>query len=462
MYWRICRWADHKTREQKNITDGKDRNYGFKSIGVLATSDNRQDDFADLGIHSTWIKWAEPTAEAIRQACLAKETRIAHEAPELPALWVASIEISQSKFMGPINLDLNTQFNCLIGGRGTGKSTELEYLRWGLCDQPPSFSDEDELPDFQSKRSNLIAHTLMPLEAVVTISVDVNGVVHIVRRHAKDGKVSLKIGDGEFGDRSEEEIRTLLPLQAYSQKQLSSVGVRTDELVRFIRSPLKKQLDVFDEEERKFKAEIRKHYGSLRAKSELLRQIEREELELDSLVKQEKSLRSQLKGLDDEDQKILAVHDLFVQEGELVSKWQRNVQQIREVINEATETVALLPDRPEVSDDFPNASLLNEADQAMVVFVDDVSARLSTLSKDIDAGSALLKPVEKYISTWTSALDEHESKYEGAKQKASPQQKLLTQIKEVEAGAKQVRQSIGEKKSTLAKCRTPETDYADA
>ena len=24
----------------------------------------------------------------------------------------------------------------VIGGRGTGKSTILEYLRWGLCDQP--------------------------------------------------------------------------------------------------------------------------------------------------------------------------------------------------------------------------------------------------------------------------------------------------------------------------------------
>ncbi len=451
-----------KLGNKKHITDGKDRNYGFKSIGVLATSDNRCGNFTELGIHSTWVKWAEPTAEAIRQACLAKETRIAHEEPELPALWVSSIEVNQSKFMGPINLDLNTQYNCLIGGRGTGKSTVLEYLRWGLCDQPPSFSDEDELPDFQAKRSNLIARTLVPLDATVAISVQVNGVPHIVRRRAQDGKVSLKIGDGEFGERTEEEIRTLLPLQAYSQKQLSSVGVRTDELVRFIRSPLKKQLDVFDDEETKFRAGIRKHYGALRAKTELERQIERETLELDSLAKQEKSLRGQLKGLNDEDQKILAAHDSFVQEGQFVSNWQQNIQRIREVISEASDTVAPLPDRPEVADDLPNASLIKKTEQAMVTLADQVRARLAALSKDIVPESNLLTPVEKHIATWTSASDEHEAKYEGAKQKASSQQKLLAQIKEVEDRTKQVRLSINGKQSELAKCGTPETKYTEA
>ena len=39
--------------------------------------------------------------------------------------------------MGPIVIELNPQYNAIIGGRGTGKSTILEYLRWGLTDEPP-------------------------------------------------------------------------------------------------------------------------------------------------------------------------------------------------------------------------------------------------------------------------------------------------------------------------------------
>ena len=42
---------------------------------------------------------------------------------------------------------------------------------------------------------------------------------------------------------SEEEVRRLLPIQAYSQKQLSDVSVRVDELSRFITAPIRAELD---------------------------------------------------------------------------------------------------------------------------------------------------------------------------------------------------------------------------
>jgi len=59
----------------RNILEGRNKEYGLKSLGLFQTSDNRRADFADLGKHSTWVKWATPTAEALRQACLAKDTR---------------------------------------------------------------------------------------------------------------------------------------------------------------------------------------------------------------------------------------------------------------------------------------------------------------------------------------------------------------------------------------------------
>ncbi|MCP5464822.1 MAG: AAA family ATPase [Deltaproteobacteria bacterium] len=125
------------------IINGKDRNYGFKSIAVIQTSDNRNQSHEDLGKHVTWIKWSEATAEALRQACLAKESRMSQDEPLLPNIWITSVSVSNSKFLGRVNLDLNQQYNAIIGGRGTGKSTILEYLRWGLCDQPVENNDPD-------------------------------------------------------------------------------------------------------------------------------------------------------------------------------------------------------------------------------------------------------------------------------------------------------------------------------
>ena len=60
----------------RNILAGKDPEYGHKRIAVFQTSDNRREDHAGLGSVSTWIKWAVPTAEALRQACLAQESRV--------------------------------------------------------------------------------------------------------------------------------------------------------------------------------------------------------------------------------------------------------------------------------------------------------------------------------------------------------------------------------------------------
>ena len=70
----------------RSIVRGENRDYGFKSIAVFQTSDNRKRDHSDLGKHTTWVKWSEPTAEALRQACLAKESRLAQSEPELPNL----------------------------------------------------------------------------------------------------------------------------------------------------------------------------------------------------------------------------------------------------------------------------------------------------------------------------------------------------------------------------------------
>ena len=202
-----------------NIVNGGDKEWGNKSIALFQTSDNRSRDFAKLGSHVTWVKWAQPTAEALRQACLARHSRISHAKPGLPAICITRIEVSNSKFLGPVVLDFNPQYNAIIGGRGTGKSTILEYIRWTLCDQPPINTDIEygEVADFQRRRKALIDGTLLPLDASVDVSFLLNGVPHIVRRKAS-GELRLKIGDASFQDCTEQNVRELLPVRAYSQK----------------------------------------------------------------------------------------------------------------------------------------------------------------------------------------------------------------------------------------------------
>ena len=171
----------------RNIIDGKDKEWGHKRIACFQTSDSRREDHSTLGSSTTWIKWAVPTAEALRQACLAQESRVCQEEPSMPAVAIKGISTTNSSFLGPFNLEFNPQYNSLIGGRGTGKSTILEYLRWALCDQPPLDLAESEIPNYEARRSRLIDNTLKPVHATVDVWFEVNGVPHTVRRDSQTG-----------------------------------------------------------------------------------------------------------------------------------------------------------------------------------------------------------------------------------------------------------------------------------
>ena len=110
-----------------DIVNGKNKEYGFKAIGIIQTSDNRSEDFALLGKHTSWIKWAEslPPKLFARRAWPAKPEFLIL-LPVSPSVVIDSVDISNSKFLGSVTLEFNPQWlNCLIGGRGTGKSTML-------------------------------------------------------------------------------------------------------------------------------------------------------------------------------------------------------------------------------------------------------------------------------------------------------------------------------------------------
>ena len=118
-------------RNQARLS-GKDPTWSRRSIYPLPTSDSRSADFSKLGSNNTWVKIAEPTAEAIRQAFLARQSRIRIEEPKLPSFVVTRAKVKNSTILDTTALRFSPEFNAVIGGRGSGKSTFLEYVAFAL------------------------------------------------------------------------------------------------------------------------------------------------------------------------------------------------------------------------------------------------------------------------------------------------------------------------------------------
>ncbi|MCM4156901.1 TrlF family AAA-like ATPase [Gramella sp. AN32] len=441
----------------QNKINGGDVNYGNKSIALISTSDNRYEDGREFGKYSTWIKWAEPTAEAIKQACLAKESRISQVEPELPQIFIQSVDVTISKFLGTFNINLNQQYNALIGGRGTGKSTILEYLRWGLCDQTIQNSDFDELSIIEKRRKALIQKTLSDVGGEVRITMVKNGILHIVKRNSQTREILLKIGNGDFQQVKEDDVRKVLPIQSYSQKQLSDVGVKTEELKRFIEQPITNSLGTIKFKLSETGTKLKNSYNQLIRKKEIQQEIDNFNLESNSLNNQADNIRKSLRGVSETDQQTINKKSKFEIEDSIISN-SKNELQIFE--NKADELLKLLETYPEPLgsiEELENKTLIQEISN-------EVDSKFSEIKVTVQAfkeifSSEKLATLNNKIKEWTEKKAAFEVAYEQAKNTSQSSQQQLSEIQNIEKRISEISKIISDRTLLIKEIGTPEEEF---
>jgi predicted nucleic acid-binding Zn-ribbon protein len=202
---------------------GELRDWGDRRHGIITTGDNRNADYAKLGLNACWMRLGEPTAEAIRQAVLADEARIVYESPTIPAQRVLELRVNSSLTGAKFVLAFNDGFNSLIGGRGSGKSAVLEYLRFGLG---RSILDRAEDPGTERER-DLITSTLAG--GFVEVDLERDGVKETWRRTLdRQSYIAIRSGAGEAVELPIATVQERFRARAFSQKQLSTLVRRPE------------------------------------------------------------------------------------------------------------------------------------------------------------------------------------------------------------------------------------------
>lgn len=241
---------------------GDDQMWGNRFIYPLPTSDSRSADYAHLGANACWIKLAEPTAEAIRQAFLSHLSRIAIAAPEMGNLAVKSVEIAGSSILRDREIQLSPELNAFIGGRGGGKSSYLEYIAFGLgrsCfDMPKADYSGSE------RMAGLIRDTLIGPGGSVVLTISQDGAeFRIERRGGNSHKPRVTFPDGSVQDLSTKELRSLFPAVVYSQGELSELGkqagkrAQLSDLLQFVEPEFKRDDDLLAAAIDKAKLDVR-------------------------------------------------------------------------------------------------------------------------------------------------------------------------------------------------------------
>ena len=132
--------VDDLPPEYKKIVLNKDVNWKReRPIAIINAKDIAKPADLDEGGATCWVKMTRPCFDAFKVAFLDPESRIRlnSQREEKPTGEIVSMGVSGG-YLDGLNITFSPHLNTVIGGRGTGKSTLLECLRYALDIQPKS------------------------------------------------------------------------------------------------------------------------------------------------------------------------------------------------------------------------------------------------------------------------------------------------------------------------------------
>lgn len=196
------------------------------------------------GSHFTWVKMGSPSIEGLRLALLDGSLSVRRSDQETgnpnehAPLVLESIEISQARYLGrsqPFAIGLNPWLNAIIGGRGTGKSTIIEFLRIAL-------RRDDELPEDLKAEFEKYGRVYPDREDGGLLTNDA-AIMAIYRKNGSRFRIQWNPAgdlepieqevDGEWR-RAEGDIRQRFPVRIYSQKQIFQLAKTPLALLRVV------------------------------------------------------------------------------------------------------------------------------------------------------------------------------------------------------------------------------------
>lgn len=395
-----------------------------------------QDPSNYIGFRHIWIKMSRPSIEALRQAFLDRDSRIrvGPQPPEEAYTYqkIRRISVQGASFLRADPIAWSPNLNCLIGSRGTGKSTLLDYLRLAL----DRLRDGD-LPDDLRNEINARIRDTLPSIAQVEVELEKpEGEYRVVYR---DGQRQVFVADADVPDLSL-DVRTLFPFRILSQREIDHSIDRRDQkaLLRILDDFIRAELDALAAETERLRGRVGEIEAALDTRREAQKrraalETERKGLEkqLDKLEKLRKPLR-RWQGVEAERR---FFEDLFEETDKLLQIW-------RERLEDLGLRATVLTDELRQS---PNATLVAEAaqmaDQSTARLKATIEAALDTFEQATTEDDTPLRTL--HCQRWQPLFEREQQAFEQARLGAQADGDDLAEVD-------QLRHRLDELKADLA------------
>ena len=221
---------------------------------ILSFSDNPHADKVSehglwgIGRRYSWIKMEEnPTLDSLKQAFLLPEMRVKNcfesesNPYKQPDLWIKSIKVLKTHITDECLIEFSPQLNTIIGGRGSGKSSILKFIR-GVFDRIDNLKGLDKIEEEhhnfykQHDKNNgvLLENT------VIEVFFARHGIDYKITASQKiiPSKQQIKIekinGTENLEEVMDENFIDFFQFEHFSQKQIYEIADKPDSLREMI------------------------------------------------------------------------------------------------------------------------------------------------------------------------------------------------------------------------------------
>ena len=264
----------------------------------------------------TWIKMDEPSIEGLRLALIDGSASVNRDMDYKPnhhaEFIIEGVSISEAKYIGrpeELNFVFSPFFNAIIGGRGSGKSTLIEFIRLVLRrkEEIPSSLKDDSYKYFKTGGENLLTN-----ESKISLIYKKGNTRYRLNWSMDENIPTLEEEGSEGWEAIVGEIKSLFPVRIYSQKQIFELGKSPQVLIKIIDEALGDDYV----KSRNEKQELEEKY----------RQNTRRIQEIVSKAKQEERLQGELRDLE---RQIMQIE----QSGhkEVLQNYRKRAQQLSEI-----------------------------------------------------------------------------------------------------------------------------------
>ena len=193
----------------------------------------------------TWIKMDKPSIEGIKLALqdgdVSVNRNMDNNPNKLPNNFIEKLEITNAKYIGrlkTLECDFSPFLNAIIGGRGTGKSTLLEFIRLVMrrdkdlrSPYVPETLEKDSQKYFTSEEND----SLLLTDTKISLLYWRNNIYYRLNWYRKEGYPSLeqKKDDGTW-EPVQGDIRSMFSAYIYSQKHIFELARNPRVLINII------------------------------------------------------------------------------------------------------------------------------------------------------------------------------------------------------------------------------------